>query len=265
MDSLTFAFSALMISRLTITTSTRRGHLDFMQAKRDLFEGLKFVRDDRQVRPWLLGIALTFTAAGAVFSLGVEFVSTVLGGGERGFAFLIGFLATGMIIGLLASSLLAKRMQKDVLFSSSLLLLGAGLIALASMEDLTPAIPIASALGFFGGTAYSTGYSLMHETVTDDMRGRTFSAAYTVIRIGTLVDWTVPVPGERDRDHSFTSGSERSSAGQPDYPVAGRCVAIIGGVLSMRAIRARVSPRPRRMRVTSSSSRVGRAPARRRR
>jgi dTMP kinase len=245
-DSLTFAFSAFMVSRLTITTSTRRGHLDFMQAKHDLFEGLKFVRDDTQVRPWLLGIALTFTAAGAVFSLGVEFVSTVLGGGERGFAFLIGFLATGMIIGLLASSLLAKRMQKDVLFSSSLLLLGVGLIGLASMEELTPAIPIASALGFFGGTAYSTGYSLMHETVSDEMRGRTFSAAYTVIRIGTLVGLGLfPFLASAVGDHAlhFSFGTILLPGSRITLWLAG-CVAIIGGVLSMRAIRARVARRP---------------------
>ena len=245
-DSVTFCFSAFMISRLTITSSTRRGRLDFMQAKRDLVEGLTFVRDDKQVRPWLLGIALTFTAAGAVFSLGVEFVDAVLGGGERGFAFLIGFLATGMIIGLLASSLMAKRVQKDVLFSSSLLLLGAGLIALASMGGLTAAIPIASALGFFGGTAYSTGYSLIHETVSDDIRGRTFSAAYTVIRIGTLVGLGLfPFVASAIGDHTLHLGfgTILLPGSRITLWLAGG-VAIIGGVLSMRAIRARVSGRP---------------------
>ncbi len=45
----------------------------------------------------------------------------------------------------------------------------------------------ASALGFFAGIAYSTGYSLMQETTEDELRGRTFSAAYTVIRVGTLI------------------------------------------------------------------------------
>ena len=245
-DSVTFCFSAFMISRLTITSSTRRGRLDFMQAKHDLFEGLRFVRDDKKVRPWLLGIALTFTAAGAVFSLGVEFVNKVLGGGERGFAFLIGFLATGMIIGLLASGLLARRVQKDVLFSSSLLLLGAGLVALASMGGLAAAIPIASALGFFGGTAYSTGYSLIHETVTDEIRGRTFSAAYTVIRIGTLVGLGLfPFVASAVGDHTLRLGfgTILLPGSRITLWMAGG-VAIIGGVLSMRAIRARVSGKP---------------------
>jgi dTMP kinase len=246
-DSLTFLFSALMISSLTIpTTRTRIERMDLSQVKRDLVEGLKFVFEHKQVRPWLLGIAFTFTAAGAVFSLGVEFVDQVLGGGDRGFAFLVGFLATGMIIGLLAVGLIARRIQKDVLFSSSILLLGAGLIGLASVGSLNAAIPMASALGFFGGAAYSTGYSLMHETTADELRGRTFSAAYTVIRIGTLVGLGI---------FPFIAGFlghyvVTSPLGTLDLPgsritlwLAGG-VAAIGGIVSMRAIRAREDGRP---------------------
>lgn len=238
MDSLTFVFSAVMVSTLTIPmTVNRDGHLDLKQVRRDLFEGLAFVVKHKQVRPWMLGIAFTFTAAGAVFSLGIGFVKEVLGGGDRGFAFLVGFLGTGMIIGLLAVGLMARLIQKDVLFSSSILLLGAGLIGLASMNSLNTAIPLASALGFFGGAAYSTAYALMHENTTDDLRGRTFSAAYTVIRIGTLLGLGIfPLLAGALGDNTiagvFVPGSRAT------LWVAG-LVAIAGGLVSMRAIGAR--------------------------
>lgn len=241
-DSLTFLFSAVMISSLSIPSSRSRiERLDFGQVKRDLVEGLRFVFEHKQVRPWLLGIAFTFTAAGAVFSLGVAFVDEVLGGGDRGFAFLIGFLATGMIIGLLAVGLIAKRIQKDVLFSSSLLLVGVALIGLASVGSLNSAIPLASALGFFGGAAYSTGYSLMHETTADELRGRTFSAAYTVIRIGTLVGLGLfPFIAGLLGHYRMTSplGTLDMPGSRITLWLAG-CVAAVGGVVSMRAIRAR--------------------------
>jgi len=243
LDSLTFAFSGVMIATLVIPASVRRaGRLDFGAIKRDLFEGLKFVAGNKQVRPWLLGIAFTFAAAGAVFSLGVTFVEEVLGGDKgRGFPFLIGFLGTGMILGLLAVGGLARRIQKDVLFSSSILLSGVSLFALASVASLDQAIPIASALGFFGGAAYSTGYALMHEATRDEMRGRTFSAAYTLIRIGTLVGLGVfPLVADLIGDHRVAM-----PWGELDIPgtrstlwLAG-LFAMAGGVVSMRAIGAR--------------------------
>ncbi len=188
LDSGTFVISALIIWTLHIPASKHRGRrLDMGQIKRDLVEGIRFVVEHDKVRPWIIGIAFTFTAAGGVFSLGPGFVEHVLNAGPRGFAFVIGFLATGMIIGLLAIGTITKRVEKDVLFSASLLLLGGSLIGLASMGSLESAIPMASMLGFFGGAAYANGYSLMHENTDDELRGRTFAAAYTAIRIGTLL------------------------------------------------------------------------------
>jgi dTMP kinase len=252
LDALTFAVSGLIIATLVIPSSTHRdSRFDLQAAKRDLVEGFSFVAKHRQVRPWLLGIGCTFTAAGGVFSLGPGFVDDILGGGKSGFGFLIGFLGTGMIIGLLASGTLTRHVKKDVLFSSCLLLLGGSLIALSSMGSLNTAIPMASALGFFGGAAYSTAYSLMQEHTSDDLRGRTFSAAYTIIRVGTLVGLAL---------FPFLAGGFEGLADGRDiggYPISGTritlwvagLVVIGGGVLSMRAIKAgrvgRVQPASR--------------------
>ena len=237
-DGLTFAFSAFMVSTLAIpTTRTRARKLDFSEAKRDLVEGLRFVRDHKQVRPWLIGIAITFTAAGGVFSLGTEFVRVTLGGGRTGFGFLVGFLGSGLIIGLLASGQLAKRVKRDVLFSSAILLLGVGLIGLAVAGSLNAAIPIASALGFFGGVGYATGYSLIQVTTEDELRGRTFSAAYTLIRIGTLVGLGVfPLVAGAIGQRSF--GGVELPGSRVTLLLAG-LVVIGGGLLSTRAIKAR--------------------------
>lgn len=240
LDSLTFVFSAVMVSSLTIASSRRRtARLDLKDAARDLLEGLRFVRDDRRVRPWLLGIAFTFTAAGGVFSLGVGFVKEVLGASEDGgFAFLIGFLATGMILGILLAGPLAKKIQKDIMFSSSILMTGVSLIAMASMGSLNTAVPIASALGFFGGVAYSTGYALIQERTADELRGRTFSAAYTLIRIGTLVGLGLfPFLAGAIGDHVLNTplGDLSLPGSRTTLWIAG-LFAIGGGLFSMRAI-----------------------------
>jgi dTMP kinase len=238
MDSVTFGFSALMIATLTIPTSGgRKVKLDFGQVRRDLVEGLRFVRDHRQVRPWLLGIAGTFAATGGVLSLGVTFARDVLGSNDRGFAFILGGFGTGMMLGLLASGLMARRIKQDVLYSSSILLLGSGLVALASVGSLSAAVPIAASLGLFAGTGYSTGYALLQQTTEDELRGRTFSAAYTIIRVGTLLGLSVfPTVAGLVGDHRL--GAYPLPGTRTTLWLAGILVSI-GGVLSMRAIRAR--------------------------
>lgn len=241
-DSLTFGFSALMISTLAIPATRRTARpLDFGEIKRDLVEGLRFVFTHKKVRPWLIGIACTFAAAGGVFSLGLGFIREVLDGSKTSFGVVIGFLATGMILGLLASGLLGRQVKKDVLFSGALFLLGGSLILFASMSGLGPAIPIASALGFFGGVAYSTGYSLMQETTEDELRGRTFSAAYTIIRIGTLVGLGLfPLLAGSIGDHEvdLPGGVLKLPGSRITLWLAG-LVVIGGAAQSMSAIRAR--------------------------
>jgi dTMP kinase len=243
LDSITFAFSAAMVSTLSIPRMPRKVRkLDFSQVRRDLIEGFTFVRAHKQVRPWMLGIVCTFMAAGGVFSLGPGFAKDVLTSTPSGFAFITGGFGTGMMVGLLASGLLSRRIKQDILFSSSILLLGGGLIALAGMSGLNAAVSIASALGFFAGVGYSTGYSLMQETTEDELRGRTFSAAYTLIRVGILVGLGVfPLVAGAIGDHTLRlwgDGTLSLPGSRVTLWLAG-LVVVGGGALSMTAIRAR--------------------------
>jgi dTMP kinase len=243
-DSITFLFSAVMVSTLSITSSrTGARSFDLEEVRRDLVEGLLFVRDHDQVRPWMLGIAITFTAAGGVFSLGPEFVKEILQESSSAFGLVMGFFGTGMLIGLLASGVLAKRIKKDVLFSSTIILLGAGLIALAGTSSLNFALPIAGALGFFGGVGYSIGYALMQATTEEELRGRTFGAAYTLIRLGTLVGLGIfpLIAGAIGENHVVDLPGEATLAlpgSRVTLWLAGLLV-IGGGVLSLTAVRAR--------------------------
>ncbi|MBA3431990.1 MAG: dTMP kinase, partial [Actinobacteria bacterium] len=241
-DSLTFVFSAVMVWTVAIPATQRSVRaLDFAGARSDLVEGLRFVRDHSQVRPWLIGIAFTFAAAGGVFSLGVIFVEQVLHAGDRGFGFLTGFLGTGMIVGLLGSTALTRWIEKDVLFSASIVLASLGLILLGGMGSLDQALPVAAALGFFGGVGYSTGYALMHEATDDELRGRTFSAVYTVIRIGILVGLGLfPLLAGAIGDHriGLPTGTLDLPGSRTTLWLSG-LVALAGGLASMRAIARR--------------------------
>jgi len=238
-DSLTFVFSAVMISTLAIPPNKRSSEpLDLSGAKRDLIEGFRFLRTHKQVRPWLVGITFTFTAAGGVFSLGVAFVEQALGAGQRGFAFFTGFFGTGMITGLLAAAGLSRIVRKDVLFSSAILLSAVGLIVLGGLGSLDQALPVAATLGFFGGVGYSTGYTLIQEAVDDELRGRTFSAVYTLMRVGLLIGLGLfPFVAAAIGDHQLDFGTRVLDlpGSRTTLWLAG-LLAFGGGILSMRAI-----------------------------
>src|SRR3990170_2326214 len=112
---------------------------------------------------------------------------------------------------------------------------------MASMGSLNTGIPFASALGFFGGIGYATGYSLMQERTVDAMRGRVFSSAYTLIRIGTLLGLGIfPFVASAIGDHTLGTpfGDVWLPGSRTTLWLAG-LFAIGGGLVSMRAIAAR--------------------------
>lgn len=242
-NAATFVVSALLVSRLPIPSSVRRDSPEDRPGFfADLLEGFQVIRTDKRIRPWLIGIGMTFVAAGAVFSLGVTFVQDVLGGGKQGFAITIGFLSTGLLIGLVGASHLARRVSRDVVFSSALFLLGTSLLAFASMNSLDSAIPAAATIGFFGGSAYSTAYALMYEGSRPEVHGRMFAAAYTVIRLGILVGLGLsPFLASAIGDHYL--GNYLLSGTRATLWIAGGSV-MLGGVFSARAIGVRLASVP---------------------
>jgi hypothetical protein len=52
---------------------------------------------------------------------------------------------------------------------------------------LAPAFLAILGMGVFTGSVYVLGFTILHETVEDDLRGRTFSALYTLVRFCLLM------------------------------------------------------------------------------
>jgi dTMP kinase len=72
-------------------------------------------------------------------------------------------------------------------FELSIFGAGGALIFAASMSQLGFAIIGVFLLGICGGSVYVVGFTLLHENVDDQMRGRIFSALYTIVRLCLLI------------------------------------------------------------------------------
>jgi hypothetical protein len=76
-------------------------------------------------------------------------------------------------------------------FAASVFVAGVSLIVAASMSALEFAALFVAILGVCAGSVYVLGFTLLHESVDDELRGRIFSALYTLVRFCILIAFAV--------------------------------------------------------------------------
>ena len=203
-NTLTFICSGVLVISLANMThgsvgayreSQRRKKADFAASFREFAEGWRFIVMTPLVRAVNFGLATALLGAGLLIPLGVVFNKEVLGGGTTGYSVLITGLGSGVAVGVVIMSIFGRRIASslDQLEAFMLALAGAsvGLIAAATFSVWVGVIISISFLGFCGGVVYVLGFTLLHTTVEDDLRGRVFSGLNSLIRICLAVSLVV--------------------------------------------------------------------------
>ncbi len=195
-DVLTFFLSAVLISTLRFggrrpeVTSARR-RIDLSGTFTEFKEGWHFIASSRIVTAVMVGLGTGLIGGGMLVPLGPLFTEKVLGGGTAGFGLVIFALGAGVASGVVGVSVLNARLNRPRAFSGAVVLAGVSLLAGASMSTLIPALFLVALLGVGAGCAYVLGYTILQEHVSDDLRGRTFTALYTVVRLCLLISFAV--------------------------------------------------------------------------
>lgn len=197
-DAGTFALSALMIWTLPLPRrrkeerGDRKRRIEFGSALRDLQEGWQFVFLNPVVRSVNLGLATGLIGGGMLVPLGPVFAEEVLGSRDQsGFGILIFALGLGVAGGVVGVSVLQRRLPKEWVFVGAVFVAGVSLFSAASMSTLVGAGGFVFVLGICAGTVYVLGFTLLHQHVEDQLRGRIFSALYTLVRLCVLVSFAV--------------------------------------------------------------------------
>jgi dTMP kinase len=195
-NAATFLLSAVMISRLTLPKQERRPatsdrRIDFGGAFHDLKEGWRFIFINPVVRAVNVGLATGLIGGGMLVPLGPVFSSRVLDAGTAGFGIFIFALGCGVAVGVILLSIFQRHIPKARIFAASVFGAGASLIVAASMSSLGLAALFVSLLGVCAGSVYVLGFTLLHESVDDELRGRIFSALYTLVRLCVLIAFAV--------------------------------------------------------------------------
>lgn len=185
----TFLFSAFMVSRLEFRSPARRSRrrFDRSQAGQDIRDGIRFLREHALARAMTFAIVMGFSGVGAVMAVGPIFTRQTLGAGAAGWGILVTSLGIGMAMGMAALGYLSRVLEREILFPVSMLSAAAALFVLAAMPTLALVAAFTVVMGFFVGTTWVTGYTLLQENVADEYRGRTFGTLTVMARLGLFL------------------------------------------------------------------------------
>jgi dTMP kinase len=212
LDASTFAFSALMVSRIAFPPRSAGGlssRLDLTRVWRDLVDGIRFLREDSIASAMTAGIVVAFAAVGAVLAMGPIFVTT-LEATTAAWGVMVTAFGVGMALGMASTNQVARFVERGITFVWALVAAGATLFVLASMPNLPLAAVVTVWLGAFCGLAWVSGYTLLQENVEDQFRGRTFASLTTLSRMGLFLSLAVfPILSTVYGDYEFFVGGQR--------------------------------------------------------
>jgi dTMP kinase len=234
-DGLTFVVSALIIWRLPIPRRyDRKGErADWTATFRDIADGVRFIRQNRLVRGVIIGIGVGLIGGGAMIPLGPVFSQEVLGGGSAAFGVLMTALGFGAALGVVTLVAVQKRVPREAVFEFAVMGCGAALILAATTSSIVPAALLTVIVGACAGSSYVTGFTVLQENVSDELRGRTFAALYTVVRLCLLISLTIsPLWADMwDRVSDAIFVDRAVGIGRATYAIPGVRIALWGGGL----------------------------------
>ena len=196
-DVLTFVASAAFISTLALPGARRARngnggfHVDFGQTFRELHEGWRFMFTDSTVRSVMLALGTGLIGGGMIVPLGALFSRDVLDAGSAGFGVLLSAMGFGMAVGVVVLSALQRRLPKIQVFTLSVIGAATALLLAASTASMTFALLCVAVLGLCSGSVYVLGFTILHESVADELRGRVFASLYTLVRFCLLLSFTI--------------------------------------------------------------------------
>jgi len=256
-DGLSFVVSALLILRLplgrangSVEAAPHSGErtIDLAQTWHDMVDGLKFMTSHRLVRGVMVGLGAGLIGGGALVPLGPVFAREVLNGGAAIFSILMVALGTGAAVGVVAFLWMQRWIQPTRVFPWGVVGSGAAIAITASFSGPAPAALAVGMVGACAGTAYVTGFSILQSRVSDELRGRTFGALYTLVRVCLLLSMTVSplfadvyawIVGVAVPGHVVTVfGADYSLPGVRVALWAGGLVAIVAGLYARHEIKA---------------------------
>ena len=209
-NSATFVISALVLSTIRIDVRQERpeGKFDLSLIGRDARESFVFLGEHRELRGLLVTIGLAILGGGAILTVGLAYVQDILAHGipvlEQFEAlqsliaapqtFVLVLLALGMVAGAVIAPRLAERIPLQMLFLGAVATFGVAMLLFALIGVYWVALLFSVTAGFCVACLTVAGNTYVVRTVSDEIRGRVFTAMESVTRVSLLLSMMVVAP-----------------------------------------------------------------------
>lgn len=210
LDSFTFIFSASLIFFMKVNAKPEvksDEKFDLSHVGQGVVESFVLLKERKELRGLLVTIFFAIIGGGALVTVGLDYITSL--GGVVPFAnrvewiakfsgsrqtFVITFLAIGMVLGALLIPRIEKKMSVRLLFPSSVLLFGAGMLGFALTTKYFISCLYATGAGFCIAALTVAGNNYIVAEVADSVRGRVFTALESVIRVSLLISMMFVAP-----------------------------------------------------------------------
>ena len=252
-DSLTFVASAMLV--LTIAFPKRfdgdRPKISASHVWQDTREGLKYMRTNPLTRSILGVMIIGFIGGGSLYVLGAPFAASVLHSTGAKFTLILTLLLSGVVVGAAFAPWLNKYLPKEKWFGRAVVGFGLTMVIFAFVEVYWISLVVICIGGMFLGFLLVTAYTLLHQNLDEEIRGRVFAAMQTIMRTCLLISMGIFAAINAVLMHIWGTPSGEQPIGKvlnlgfisrSFYPamvalIIGGLVVIVGGIVSMRGLR----------------------------
>jgi dTMP kinase len=250
-DALTFLMSAMLLftiafpKRTTVTGQKFSARSIFS----DLKEGLSFMRTNPLTRG-ILGIMIVgFIGGGSLYVLGAPFAQQVLNSVAAKFTLILSGLMIGVVAGAAATPWLSRYLPAWKWFTRAVIGFGVSMFVFALVDFYALSLVVIFIGGCLLGYLLVSSYTLLHQNLSEEIRGRVFAAMQTIMRTCLLlsmgifaglqalfhywIPWTVNKPVSKTLD----LGIFHKSFYAPMLALmVGAVVVIVGGSVFMKSL-----------------------------
>lgn len=193
LDAFTFAISAMLIFTIAFPRryEGKRPKVSAGQFWNDFKEGLSYMYSHPLTRAILGVMIIGFIGGGSLYILGAPFAQQVLRSVGTKFTLILTFLLFGVVAGAALAPWLSRHLAVEKWFGRAVLGFGLAMLAFAFTDFYALSLIIIFAGGSILGYLLVTAYTLLHENLNEEVRGRVFAAFQTIMRTCMLVSMGV--------------------------------------------------------------------------